>query len=220
MKVISAPNQPCGIGVFGGTFDPIHLGHINAAQAAAKIANLQQVLLMPLGVAVHRQQPIASPKDRIQMCELAIAGLAGFEVDQREIIRGGASYTISTVRELREEMGRDVPIYWILGADAAQEFTSWRNWQGILAQVNLLVIARGGYALKAALPRKLQTLCSHQFATHGKVLLAHIEPLATSSSQIRQAFISGDMAYLNKSLRQNVREYAFAHGIYSPNQKP
>lgn len=207
-----------GIGVLGGTFDPIHQGHITAAKRAAAIADLAKVLVLPLGVAVHRPQPLATPSQRLAMCALAIENQPLFAVDDREIRRGGGSYTIITARELRREYGKSLPIFWLLGADAARDFTNWHDWEEILSLCNLLVMARGGYALKAELPPKLQQICCRQLdkphPPSGAVLLADVDAIHISSSQIRRGFANADERHYLQALAQNVREYALLQQIY------
>ena len=131
------------IGLLGGTFDPIHLGHLRAAAAALECARLDQVLLIPAGRPPHKRGTRASAADRLAMCRLAAAAGAGLGVWDWETRRPGPSYTVDTLRAFREQRPADQP-FLILGWDAARDIASWRNPEQVLTLAVLVVVGRPG----------------------------------------------------------------------------
>ncbi|MGH8501305.1 MAG: nicotinate-nucleotide adenylyltransferase [Gammaproteobacteria bacterium] len=137
------------IGVLGGTFDPIHFGHINPALDLLQALPLREIRFVLARNPPHREPPLASAAHRWRMLELALQGHPGLVADDRELRRDGLSYTIDTLRELRAELGATQTLCLILGADAFAGFTSWQSWQEILKLVHIVVTARPGSALRA-----------------------------------------------------------------------
>jgi nicotinate-nucleotide adenylyltransferase len=132
------------IGIVGGTFDPIHLGHTALAEWAAECARLDRVLLVPAGQPPHRGDAMAPAKDRLEMCRLAAAGHPRLEVSDVELRRAGPSYTVDTIRELaRERAGAE--LYLVLGWDAARELRTWRDPDTVLSLARLVVVSRPGF---------------------------------------------------------------------------
>jgi nicotinate-nucleotide adenylyltransferase len=129
------------IGIFGGTFDPIHYGHLRPALDVQQALELQQVRFIPLAVAVHRDQPAATAELRLAMVRAAVAGQPGFVVDQREIRRSGHSYTLDTLSELKEELP-DQNLCLFVGDDAFNEFLTWHRPSEILELAHLVVMQR------------------------------------------------------------------------------
>jgi nicotinate-nucleotide adenylyltransferase len=132
------------IGVLGGTFDPVHHGHLRIAVEAREALGLDQVRLIPLAHAVHRDQPETPGELRLAMLRAAVAGHNGFAVDDRELVRQGPSYTIDTLRSLRAELP-DTTLCLLVGGDAFNGFADWRDPEGILAIANLAVLQRPGH---------------------------------------------------------------------------
>jgi nicotinate-nucleotide adenylyltransferase len=131
------------VGVVGGTFDPIHLGHIALAEGARDCARLDRVLLIPAADPPHRGGPVASARDRLEMVRLAVRHHAGLEVSDVELRREGPSYTADTLAVLSAEMpGSELLL--VLGWDAAAELRSWRRPDEVLRLARLLVIPRPG----------------------------------------------------------------------------
>lgn len=131
------------IGIFGGTFDPIHLGHLAAARAAMDCAHLDRVLFMPAAVPPHRPATAAGAEDRLEMTRLAIEGERGFEVSDLEVRRDGVSYTVDTLRELRR-LHPDDELFLILGWDAAKLFRKWRDPDEVRRLASLVIVTRPG----------------------------------------------------------------------------
>jgi nicotinate-nucleotide adenylyltransferase len=130
----------------GGTFDPIHLGHMAAAEAARDCARLDRVLLVPTGQPPHRPAAHAPPSDRLEMCRLAVTGHEGLEVSDVEVARQGPSYTADTLRRLRSlNPGNEYLL--VLGWDAAREIRSWHEPEAVLELADLVILGRPGFAL-------------------------------------------------------------------------
>lgn len=140
-----APVVPGSLGIFGGTFDPIHHGHLAVAEEVREALGLERVLLMPASTPPHKPgRPVTAAEHRLAMVELAIAGNPAFEVSHLEIVRGGASYTVDTLRALLAQ-GVTNPVL-ILSAEALAGFPTWREPERILELCRLAVAPRSGHA--------------------------------------------------------------------------
>ena len=137
------------LGVLGGTFDPIHVGHLAAAHAAIECEGLDVVMFIPTGVPPHRGRTVASARDRLEMCRLAVAGERRFEVSDLEVRRGGASYTVDTLRELKKIHPSD-DLFLILGWDAAKLFSTWREPAEVRRIAKLIIVTRPGSGVPTA----------------------------------------------------------------------
>lgn len=131
------------VGILGGTFDPIHLGHMAVARAAIECAGLDQVVLMPAGQPPHRGPTFASAVERLEMARLAAAADGRIKVSEIEVSRAGPSYTVDSLRALGQERPDDEH-HLILGWDAAREIRSWRDSESVLEAAPLVVLARPG----------------------------------------------------------------------------
>lgn len=131
------------LGILGGTFDPIHLGHLAAARAARDCARLDRVLFIPAATPPHRPATVADAEQRIEMCRLAIDDEQGFEVSDIEVRRDGVSYTVDTLHELSRLHPHD-ELFLILGWDAAKLFTTWREPDEIRQLASLIIVTRPG----------------------------------------------------------------------------
>src|SRR5438552_2155932 len=137
------------IGILGGTFDPIHLGHLRMAIELYEALDLARVHILPCYHPVHRKFPVASPEHRFEMVKTAVADEPSLFADDREIRRQGPSYFIDTLLEMRQEMPK-TPLCLLLGIDAFLGFTSWHRWQEILDEAHLIVAYRPYYQLPPA----------------------------------------------------------------------
>lgn len=133
---------------YGGTFDPIHYGHLRPVEALAKTAKLAQIVIMPNNVPPHRPQPRASSAQRKAMVELAIADNPLFSLDDRELQRETPSYTAETFRQLREECGEAAPLAFIIGQDSLLSLPRWYHYEQLLERCHLLVCRRPGYPVR------------------------------------------------------------------------
>ncbi len=138
------------IGILGGTFDPIHNGHLRMARDMYDQRLLSKVLFIPTGHPPHRDEPQASAKDRLEMVRLAVEYKPGFELDDREIKRDGVNYTVDTLTELRAELGEKTGLSLLLGMDAFLGLPTWHEWQRLFDLVHIVVARRAGKSLKTA----------------------------------------------------------------------
>ena len=143
----------------GGSFNPIHHGHLVCARVAAEAVGAKTIVIFPAGVPPHKpaHPDLASSHDRLEMCRLAVAGIRGFEVDDRELRRTGPSYTIDTARQLRKEGWREVS--WLIGADMLNILPTWHEAEALLREVRFIIMARPGFQFAwDSLPTPFQTL--------------------------------------------------------------
>ena len=197
------------IGVLGGTFDPIHLGHLAAAAAAADCAKLARVIFVPSSSPPHRAAAVAPAERRLEMCRLAIDGEPGFEVSDVEVRRGGRSYTVDTLLELRALHPSD-EIFLILGWDAAKLFGSWREPDRVASEATLVIVARprtdppGAPELKAA------------HIDPERVVLCHRPTPDIAASSLRAAIAAGES--IDGKVSPAVARYIAAHNLYTDNR--
>lgn len=149
---------------YGGTFDPVHAGHL-AVAAAARDALGADVAFLPAADPPHRATPGATAVQRAQMLDLAIAGEPGFTVDRRELHRDGPSYTADTLRGLRTERGPVAPMAWLVGADAFRGLATWHEWRTLFDLAHFVVAVRPGHGLEA-LPADLAQDCTGRWLDH------------------------------------------------------
>jgi len=137
------------LGLFGGTFNPIHIGHLRAAVEVWETFGLDKVILIPSAHPPHKNaDALASPQDRLEMVRLAIEGTSFFEASEVEIARSGPSYTIETLRHFQKQYGAQSAIHFIVGIDAFSEITTWKSFEGLFATAHFIVMARPGAKLK------------------------------------------------------------------------
>jgi nicotinate-nucleotide adenylyltransferase len=192
------------IGILGGTFDPIHHGHLRIAQEALEQCGMSQVRFMPSGTPPHRSAPIAPAKMRWEMVRLAVNGHPDFMVDVREVFRSDPCYTVDTLTALRAELGMQQPLCLILGGDAFLQLHTWHEWQQLFALAHIVVLQRaGGLPLgnaMAAADEALQTeyrarLAPGAQALHeapaGAIFVADMPALEISSTDIRRRCTDG-----------------------------
>lgn len=209
------PAERTAIGVFGGTFDPVHNGHLRIALDALEVLGLSQVRLIPLAHAVHRDQPETPAEIRLEMLQLAVAGRADLVVDDRELTRPGPSYTIDTLRSLHADIA-DADLCLLLGADAFAGFADWRDPLGILAVANLALLARPGHAAPSD-PRARALLADHGVTClapgrTGQIIEVPVTQLDIASSDIRQRIAAGRSA--DFLAPPAVTELIGRHGLY------
>jgi nicotinate-nucleotide adenylyltransferase len=186
------------IGILGGTFDPIHFGHLRPALECRQALNLTQVRFIPLNVAVHRPQPFATAAQRLQMLAVAINEHADFVLDTRELERPGNSFSFDTLTALRFEYGAQMPLCLLIGADAFAGFLTWHRPHDLLQLAHLVIMARPGCAPSTA-PALLALERQHgtadpaalAAAPAGHIFRQTVTPLAISSTQIRQLVARG-----------------------------
>ncbi len=174
------------MGVYGGVFDPVHIGHLRVALELQQALALSEVRFIPVGDPPHRAAPHAPAQLRVTMLRTAIAGQDGFAVDERELARAGRSYTVDTLAELHEEFPqRDLAL--IMGMDAFRKFTRWHRWESILDIADLVVANRPGSTLPDTGP-EAELLAERQRPARGpgRIIVQTVTALNIASSEIRK----------------------------------
>jgi len=197
--------MPARIGILGGTFDPIHYGHLAIAEEARVALRFERVLLVPAAQQPFKHgEQVATPQQRLEMARLACAGNAAFDVSPIEIARAGTSYTVDTLRELRAAgLGE---LYFVLGADAVADLHRWHAAREIIALAQIVAVGRPGFVLDlAALERSLPGLADRLTTLEGP-------QLEISSSDLRQRVADGRP--IRYQTPDAVVEYITAHGLY------
>jgi len=204
------------IGLFGGTFDPVHYGHLRPALELAEHYALDTLYLLPNHRPQHRNAPQATTDQRINMLEQAVSDVPRLEVDVREAKRDKSTYTIDTLLEVRAEQP-DATLVFFMGVDAFAKFDEWHRWEDILAQANLVVIDRPD----SELSEFASALIESQFAKVGSVIEAgavgvierqNVTQLAISATEVRRRVSAGqNIRFL---LPDSVREYIVNQQLY------
>lgn len=212
---------PAPLGVFGGTFDPIHFGHLRPALELLEQLSLQRLHLVPSAVPPHRDEPHATAAHRLAMLKLAVTGQPGFVVDERELRRSGPSYMVDTLASLRAEVG-ETPLCLILGVDAFLGLPGWHQWQRLLEMAHIVVAHRPGWALdETSMPQALRQAVKGSWLadaadlrarTFGGVLLQSVTQLDISATDIRALIAAGKSA--NYLLPATVWQYIQEQDLY------
>ena len=214
---VSEP-APRRIGVLGGTFDPVHIGHLRGALEVAETLALDELRLTPSARPPHRGTPQVSAEDRLAMVECAVAGVAPLVVDARELQRDKPSYTIDTLELMRGELAAHDQVFLLLGWDAFCGLPTWHRWEELLQHCHILVLQRPDADSEP--PDALRNLLAARSVSdplaltgpNGNIAFVWQTPLAVSATQIRQLLASG------KSVRflvpDAVLAYIDAHGLY------
>lgn len=193
------------IGLFGGTFDPIHHGHLRPALELLELLSLQEVRLLPCADPPHRGRPMAPGPFRLEMARAAVLDQPGLVVDDREMRRPGPSFTLDTLASFREEFGNERSLCLILGSDAFLGLPRWDRWEGLLDLAHVVVAHRPGWHLEpgAVLSRVLaergvETLdCLHEQPA-GCIFTQQVTQLEISSTTIREILDrGGSVRYLS-----------------------
>ncbi len=182
------------IGVYGGTFDPIHYGHLRTALEVSEIFALEQIRLIPCRIPPHRQQPNVDGETRLQMLQLAIANRSFMRTDRRELDRDGPSYMVDTLSSLRQEYDYR-PILLFIGTDAFAGLKTWCRWQQLFDFAHVVVMTRPGYQhgkLEAFFDERLveQTEILHSRPS-GNLYFQHVTQLDISATAIRELITHG-----------------------------
>lgn len=179
------------LAIFGGTFDPIHIGHLRSAIEVRELLACDELRFIPCHQPPHRAEPAATSAQRMRMLELAIAGEPGLTVDAREIQRDGPSYTIDTLTQLRAEMGAECRLHLVVGMDAFSALDGWHRWRELLDFAHLVVMHRPenamlGRGVVAELLRERRVDVEQlQKSPSGSIAIVQLTPLPISATAIR-----------------------------------
>ncbi len=213
---MSPLTQPAArLGLFGGSFDPVHAGHLHAARAALEAFALTRVVFVPARLPPHKPgRSLASGADRLAMLHLAVQGEPRYAVDALELARPGPSYTIDTVRALPAALGEapDVPIYLILGSDNVEGLAAWRDSAALLERVQPVIVHREGEPRAAieSVERALGPAAAEKVRA-GYLRLPAV-PVSSTGIRARLARAAGGAAEIE--LAPAVLEYIRSHGLY------
>lgn len=211
------------IGLLGGTFDPIHFGHLRMAQELAEALQLDEIRFIPAAIPPHKTATFSSAEHRAAMVGLAIAHNPRFSLDERELHRSGASYTFDTLQSLKDELGQDTSLVLLMGSDAFIKLNTWHRWQELLTLCHITLVQRpiSPTSSKETLPEVLETFLHDHYTENGADLHMHASGLITmqqvtaldiSATQIRSILTK------NQSVRylmpDRVIDYIRAQHLY------
>ena len=209
------------IGLLGGTFNPIHFGHLRMAQELAEALQLNEVRFIPSANPPHRTSPTVSAKHRAQMVKLAIEDNPLFQLDTRELSRTGASYTIDTLLSLREELEAETRLVLFMGTDAFRQLETWHRWQELLDHCHIALVQRP-HTIREALSKTLETYLSAHYSEQtndlqdvpsGCITMQPMTALDISSTAIRQRMQQGlSLRYL---MPDNVIHFLQNQALYN-----
>lgn len=213
------------IGILGGTFDPIHYGHLRLAQQVADALKLEEVRFVPSGTPPHRATPRLPAAERLAMVKLAAQGNSLFRVDEREIDREGPAYTVDTLEALRRELGSERSVCLLVGADAFLDLATWHRWRDLLRLAHVVVAHRPGFPIDTWQDRMPQPLAreygsrlmrdplSVHLAPAGGIAVVAITALDISATMIRECLRAGNSPrYL---LPDSVLDYIRSRTLYA-----
>lgn len=220
MVITPSVNKPARLGFFGGTFDPVHYGHLRPAVEMAEHFGLQTLYLMPNHWPAHRGPTGASTEQRIAMLHLAVQGVESLVVDSREALRNEPTYSYDTLVELKAEYP-DTTLLFFMGMDSFAAFDTWHNWEGILDLTNLVVVDRPDAAhseFSKTLLKRQQLSCGFSIieGQSGVIEQCDVTQLSISATDVRRRIAS------DKSVRfllpERVSEYIEHHHLYRSRQ--
>ena len=196
------------IGILGGTFDPVHRGHLEIARIAMDEAALERVIFIPAGQPrLKSGDPSASPEQRLEMLRLAVSETLGFDVSDMELHRSGPTLTVETLRELRDELGDGVELCFVLGLDALARFDQWVEPERVTGLARLLVVSRPGYS-----GFDWPEFYSRNPYAEGRVDCLDSTAIDVSASELRARIASG--ASVGGLLPTAVEQYIRDNGLY------
>ena len=196
------------IGLFGGTFDPIHNGHLHIARSFADELDLESVILLPAGDPYHKAAPRTAARHRLAMAEIAAQADSRLAVSDCDIVRGGATYTCDTVQIFRQHFPA-AELWLLVGMDSLLQLHTWRRWQNLVRQCRIAAAARPGSS-PAQAPAPLQSWLAEALP-QGRLYILQAEPLPVSSSQIRRQLAA---EHGSPDLPPAVLDYIRRHRLY------
>lgn len=211
------------IGLLGGTFDPVHYGHLRSALEVREWLELDELRLIPSARPPHRDAPGATASQRLDMVHLAAADETGLSVDDRELNRDRPSFTVETLESLRAEIGDDVALFMVVGWDAFCSLPSWHRWDEILGLASLVVLQRPDYdldppeVLKDLMAARSVSEPAQACAPSGEIICLAQTPLAISATHIRALVNAGRSPRF--LLPDAVLGYIETNGLYRPDDE-
>jgi len=204
-------HKPKGIILFGGTFDPIHHGHLIIARSAAEILAVAKVIIIPAAQPPHKEAAnLSDPQHRLAMTKLAVQNDPLFDVSDCELLRAGPSYTLDTVRHFRTLYPQPTPLYWLIGTDSIAELPLWYRVNQLVEQCTIITAARPGHNLDDFTP--LQNVIGQKQTARLKQHLLDTPHIEISATNIRRRAARGlALRYL---LPSNVADYLHTHNLY------
>ena len=219
-------NEAARIGILGGTLDPVHLGHLDAALAAREALRLDSVVVIPAHVPPHRSSPVTSAYHRFAMAALAVNGIEGLRVSDMELVAPGPSYTADTLVGLRQRFDLDASqVFFITGADAFAEIETWSRYPDVLDLANFIVVSRPGLPLRVLRDRlpllrdrmrlPLSARSSSPVARQETTIFLVDAPTTdVSSTEVRRRIRDGES--LSGLVPAAVEHHIRQHGLYQP----
>ncbi len=209
------------IAILGGTFNPIHNGHLHLAKQLQAKLNFESVRFMPAAIPALKDAPSVTGAQRAEMVDIAISEYPDFTLDTRELSRSGTSYTIDTLTLLREELGKEISLCWLMGSDAFAHLNAWHRWQELLNYAHLVVVKRPNSDDLSDLNADIQMLRNQHETNsaealrqqhHGRILVQEIAALDISSSMIRDKLKKHED--VSKLLPREVLHYIQQNHLY------
>jgi nicotinate-nucleotide adenylyltransferase len=199
------------VGLIGGTFDPIHYAHLLIAEEVRATLDLAEMVFVPSGQPPHKKQSITTPaQQRLDMLELAIASNPHFSYSRIELDRPGSSYTVDTLRLLHEQWGRDTDLYFVIGGDSLEEFHTWHDPQGLLAELTSLVaVKRPGYVEEGEYTKILEERLP---GIARRLLFVEAPQLEISATDLRRRVAEGRP--IKYQTPEEVERYIQQYGLY------
>ncbi|MFN8769462.1 MAG: nicotinate-nucleotide adenylyltransferase [Neisseriaceae bacterium] len=206
--------------LFGGTFDPIHLGHMKIAEKLYEVFK-HPITFLPTGIPTYKAQPQVSAQDRLAMIRLALDNDNRFCIDDNEIKRDEFCYTYKTLTRLREKIGYHTPVFFIIGSDSLVTLDTWDNWENLFDLTNFVVIMRPRYN-QELMSKNLQEEFSKRHETdiktfincnYGKIYIVDFDPIDISSTKIRQN-IKYNLS-INNLVSPEIANYIKEHRLYT-----
>lgn len=207
------------VAIFGGTFDPVHLGHLQSARELRQRLGVDELRMLPCHLPPHRDVPSRSSGQRLAMLKLACEG-SELIVDDRELRRSGPSYSVETLRELRAELGNEVSLSWVMGTDAFCGLPTWHRWRELLALAHIIVMARPGESLpgEGELAQLLERCGSGdpgviREQACGAIVPISLTPYPIAATEIRELLKNGRP--VDDLLPRSVVNYIRQHHLYA-----
>jgi len=209
------------VGILGGTFDPIHCGHLDLGAAVQQALQLTALLVIPANIPPHRPRPIASPFHRFAMTAIAVSGRTGWHASDLELSQGSPSYTEATLNRLHQDGYSASELFFVIGADAFAEITSWKDYPRFLDAAHFAVVSRPGSPVQT-LPERLPQLAARMRTPSGvvnpphevSIFLIEAATADVSSTAIRQRRQHGQS--ISGLVPQGVEQHIEQHGLYLP----